>query len=87
MRVSVPMYICYMDVCMLYACTHVVNLFVRYIYIWMCVHSIYIHHMDLDVCVLCTHVVHLCTLYIFGCVYSLCMYTCYSVPYTYTMWM
>lgn len=49
-RVSIPMYICYMDVCMLYAFTHVVNLFVHYI--WMCVHSMHGYHMDLDVCAL-----------------------------------
>ena len=79
------MYIYYMDVSMLYAFTHVVNLIVHYI--WMCVHSMHVHHMDLDVCALCTHVVHLYTLYVFRCVYALCRYTCYSVPYTYTMWM
>ena len=49
---------------MLYVCTHVVDLFVHYIY--LDVHSIHVHYMDLDVCALCTHVVHLCTLYIFG---------------------
>ena len=76
--VSLPMYICYMDVCMLYAFTHVVNLFVHCV--WMCVHFMYVYHMDLDVCALCTHVVHLCTPYVFGCVYALRRYICYSVP-------
>lgn len=49
--VSLPMYICYMDVCMLYAFTHVVNLFVH----------------CLDVCTLYACIPHgsrcVCTLY------------------------